>query len=128
MNPGDVITPLERTLELVDLVAYGGATWDWHPLHYDPAYLATTGLDAPVVDGQELGALMAEQVCDHFGPRAFPTHMKFRFASMVFAGETIRSEGTIEAVNGDEVTVAQVVKVGERIAANGTTTLRIRKA
>ena len=24
---------LERTIELADMVAYAGATWDWHRLH-----------------------------------------------------------------------------------------------
>ena len=41
---------LERTIELADMVAYAGATWDWHRLHYDSAWLASRGLDRPVVD------------------------------------------------------------------------------
>lgn len=128
MNVGEAITPLERTLELVDLVAYAGATWDWHRLHYDPAFLATKKLDRPVVDGQELAAFMAEQVMDHFGPRSFPTRLTFRLTSMVFAGDTVTVTGEISAVEGDQVTVAQKVLVGERLCAQGETTVRLREA
>ena len=128
MNVGEQITPLERTLDLVDLVAYAGATWDWHRLHYDPAFLVTKNLDKAVVDGQELAAFMAEQVMDHFGPRAFPAKMSFRFSSMVFAGDTVTVTGEVTAVNGGDVTVAQKVLVGERLCAHGETTVRLRKA
>ncbi len=37
---GDVVPPLERRFDRADLVAYAGATWDWHRLHHDEEYLA----------------------------------------------------------------------------------------
>ena len=40
ISVGDPIPPLERTIGLTDMVAYAGATWDWHKLHYDQAYVA----------------------------------------------------------------------------------------
>ena len=54
---GDEAPPLERTMHLADMVAYAGATWDWHRLHYDSAWLGERGSTAPVVDGQMFGAL-----------------------------------------------------------------------
>lgn len=115
---------LVRTLELPDLVAYAGATWDWHRLHYDTAYLAGRGLDTPVVDGQMLGALLAEHVLDHFGPSAFITAMDFRFAAMAFAGETLTVSGVAEQ-DGAEVLVRQTVRAGDRTCIDGATT-RVR--
>ena len=77
------------------MVAYAGATWDWHRLHYDPAFAgrraASTG---PVVDGQVFGALLAEQLQDWLGPRRVLTALHFRFKNLVFAGETVRCTGT----------------------------------
>lgn len=92
---GTTVPPLERTITLTDMVAYAGATWDWHRLHYDPAYLAEKGLPAPVVDGQVFGALLAQQVQDWLGPRAVVHRLQLRFKNLVFAGETVRCVATV---------------------------------
>jgi acyl dehydratase len=122
---GDAVPVLERTLEIHDLVAYGSATWDWHPMHYDRRWSDEAGLPGPVVDGQMLGALMAEQVLDWLGPRAFVQSLSFRFKAMVFAGETVRCIGSVSAVDGDVVSVSQRVMVGERLAAEGSARVRV---
>lgn len=125
MRTGEVLPLLERTIRLTDMVAYAGATWDWHRLHYDPSYVEVAGLPAPVVDGQMLGALMAEQLLDHLGPGAFITNLEFRFRSMVFAGETVRVEGTAADVTEGVGSFVQRVLVGDRVAAEGTARVRL---
>ena len=102
---------LERTIELPDMVAYAGATWDWHRLHYDSAWLAERGLDRPVVDGQLFGALLAEMVLDWAGPDATLTALSFRFKNLVFAGETVRCTGTVVSDDGGLVTLECSVEV-----------------
>lgn len=89
------IPDLERTLSLTDLVAYAGATWDWHRMHYDTAFTEAKGFAAPVVDGQEFGALLAAQLQDAFGPTWRLTSMHFRFRELVFAGDRIRCESVV---------------------------------
>lgn len=112
-NPGDVVPALQRTITLTDMVAYAGATWDWHQLHYDPEYLRSKGLERPVVDGQVFGALLVEQLQDWAGPDCFVHKLDFAFKALVFAGETVRCEGTVTDVTGGVVTVDQrVVVVG----------------
>jgi acyl dehydratase len=118
------LPPLERTISLTDMVAYAGATWDWHRLHYDAEYLARAGVERAVVDGQMLGALMAEQILDHLGPRAFITNLGFRFRSMVFAGDRVRVEGEIVRDDAETAEITQRVLVGERVAAEGTAKVR----
>ncbi|WP_433360088.1 MaoC/PaaZ C-terminal domain-containing protein [Streptosporangium sp. CA-115845] len=119
MKTGDVAPALERTIQVADMVAYAGATWDWHRLHYDLGYLRERGLDAPVVDGQVLGALLAEQVQDWLGPRVLLRRLRFRLTAMVFAGETVRVTGTVTAVDGGRATIEQRITVGERGVATG---------
>lgn len=117
---GAAMPPLTRTIELPDMIAYAGATWDWHRLHYDTDYLTAKRLPRPVVDGQVLGALLAEAVQDWLGPAAFIRSLTFRFASMVFAGETVRCEGEVTEVSDATISVAlRVVVTGEpeRVAA-----------
>jgi len=117
---GTPIPPLERVLTQVRMAAYGGATWDWHRLHYEPEYAAARNLAGPIVDGQMFGALLAEALSDWLGPRAFIRRMSFRLRAMVFAGETVRCEGEVTSIvaerDCDVVRVAQRVRVGERIA------------
>jgi acyl dehydratase len=125
MNIGDALPALERTISQADMVAYAGATWDWHRLHYDTRFANERGLAEPVVDGQMLGALMAEQLLDHLGPGAFITNLGFRFKAMVFAGDTVRVEAEITGLEDGIVQAAQRVLVGERVAAEGTAEVRV---
>ncbi len=123
---GTRLVDLERTIRAVDAVAYAGATWDWHPLHHDRSYTDELGLPAPVVDGQVLGALMAEQVTRYFGPRSRVRRMSFRFKAMVFAGEAVRVEGAVASVGADDegivVRVTHRVVVGDRVVIDGAET------
>jgi acyl dehydratase len=110
---GSTAPVLRRRIELVDMVAYAGATWDWHRMHYDPGFVAQKRLPAPVVDGQVFGALLVEQLQDWLGPDAWVRALSFRFKSLVFAGETVRCESEVVAVDGDEVSLScRVVAVG----------------
>jgi acyl dehydratase len=120
LRVGQPVPVLERTLTVVHLVAYAGATWDWHRLHYDPNYAASRNLPHPVVDGQMLGALLAEALLDWLGPRAFLRRLSFRLRAMVFAGDTVRCEGEVAGIMaeaaGDVVTTSQRIRVGSRVA------------
>lgn len=98
---GAPAAPLTRTITQADMVAYAGATWDWHRMHYDPSYYQAKGFPAAVVDGQLLGALLAEMLQDWLGPRAVLRSLQFRFKNLVFAGETVRCHGQVSAVVPD---------------------------
>jgi acyl dehydratase len=130
---GSTAPVLHRRIELVDMVAYAGATWDWHRMHYDPAFVAAKGLPAPVVDGQMFGAMLVEQLQDWLGPGASVRTLSFRFKSLVFAGDTVRCESEVVAVDDDEVSLScRVVAVrpdgSERVAvAPAAATVRWRR-
>ena len=122
---GERLPDLERTLGIVDLVMYAGATWDWYRWHYDAAAAAEARLPGPLVDGQMLGALLARHALEWAGPRARVKRMRFRFASMVFAGDTVRCESTVTAATRTDdalaVSLAQRVLVGDRAAVDDAT-------
>jgi acyl dehydratase len=114
---GQVIPPLQRTIRLTDMVAYAGATWDWYRVHYDPEFVKQKQLPGPIVDGQVFGALLVEQLQDWLGPRSFVHRLNFTFRNLVFAGETVRCEGTVTEVQADRIVCdLRVVVVG----ADGT--------
>ena len=102
MTIGAVVPALTRTIELPDMIAYAGATWDWHKLHYDREYLESKHLERPVVDGQVFGALLAEAIQDWLGGRVVITKLHFRFRNLVFAGETVKCTGSVTAIEPRE--------------------------
>ncbi|WP_127480177.1 MaoC family dehydratase [Nocardioides pantholopis] len=116
---GDVVPPLERTITLTDMVAYAGATWDWHKLHYDTAYVAEKKLPGPIVDGQVFGALLVEMLQDWLGPQSFVRELEFTFRNLVFAGETLRCAGTVTEVGEDRISVSMSVVVVAEDGSDG---------
>ena len=129
LHVGQQVATLERKLDLVRMIAYAGATWDWARLHYDPAYVAERKLPAPVVDGQMLGALLSEALLDWLGPRALIHKLSFRLRAMAFAGDTLRCEGEVRGLTAEKqyrlLTVAQRVCVGARLVADGAADIRL---
>lgn len=121
---GGSSTDLVRRLDSVALVAYAGATWDWYRTHHDAEAAAAVGLPRPIVDGQMLGALLAEHAQELLGPRARIRAMRFRFASMVFSGDTVRvtaDEPVPEGASG--LRLAQRVLVSDRVAVGPAETV-----
>lgn len=115
---GDVVAPLERTIGLTDMVAYAGATWDWHKLHYDTTYVQEKQLPGPIVDGQVYGALLVEMLQDWLGPQSFVHELEFTFRNLVFAGETLRCTGRVTEAAEDRIVVDMAVDV---VAGDGST-------
>ncbi len=95
---GDAVPHLERRMTLPSMIAYAGATWDWHRLHYDPEFVSARNLPAPVVDGQVFGALLVEMIQDWLGPECFVQQLHFTFRNLVFADEAVRCSGTVTGV------------------------------
>ena len=129
LHVGQQVATLERKLDLVRMIAYAGATWDWARLHYDPAYVAERKLPAPVIDGQMLGALLSEALLDWLGPRAFIRKLSFRLRAMAFAGDIIRCAGEVTGLMAEGehrlLTIAQQVCVGGRLVADGAADVRL---
>ncbi len=111
LKVGDRIPPLTKHCTLTSMIAYAGATWDWHRLHYDLDYLKSKGLTAPVVDGQVFGAYVVQAIQDWLGEKAFITALDFRYAGLVFAEEFVQVSGEVIEVNGVGLALALQIDV-----------------
>ena len=129
LKPGDKLPAMDQPMTTADLVAYGGATWDWNRLHFDLEYARSLNLPNVVVDGQAFGAVMAKHALAWLGPRAFMTRLSFKMRAMAFAGETLRAEGEVadvrHAADHAVVVLAQRLKVGDRVCAEATAEVRL---
>ena len=110
---GANLPPLVRRIGLPDMVAYGAATWDWHRLHYDSAFAQRAGAAAPLVDGQMLGALLAEQVLRFAGSHTRLTRLAYRNRAPVLAGQTVVCTGTVATADDVGFSVDLSVTVGD---------------
>lgn len=131
ISVGTPVPAIERRIGIADMVAYSGATWDWHRMHYDMEYVEAAGFTEPIVDGQMLGALMAECVQDWLGPDARLTKLSFRFLTPVSAGSIIRCEGITDSIEDRTIVCSLTVYVVDvqgsatATAANGHAELRL---
>jgi acyl dehydratase len=113
---GDQVPVLTKHCTLTSMIAYAGATWDWHRLHYDHDYLKSKGLSAPVVDGQVFGAYVVQAIQDWLGESAFISELDFRYAGLVFAEERVQVSGEVTEVSSTEVSLSLKIDV---VDANG---------
>lgn len=93
--PGEELPPLDVDVSLAALVRYAAATWDFHRYHYDAAYVAKLGWQAPIMDGQMLGALLARQLMHWGGLDCFVRRLGYRQRGTVQAGDTIALRGRV---------------------------------
>ena len=86
------------------MMAYGAATWDFIRVHYDDGYARGLGFRGPFVDGQMLGAFLAQHVQDWAGPGAFLRKLGFRNRIMVYPGDSLVCRGVVTALyrEGDD--------------------------
>jgi len=95
VQAGDSLPPLEMDITLTALIMYAGATWDFHRYHYDAAFAAQSGMPAPFMDGQMIGALLSRQLMLWGGGDAFVRRLNYRQRAMVYVNESIVVTGKV---------------------------------
>ena len=98
VSVGDALPALEKKIRLPDMMAYAAATYDFARIHYDAPYARSQGLPAPVVDGQMLGAFLAQLVQDWAGSGAFLQSLEFRNSGMVLPGDVLTCGGSVTRI------------------------------
>lgn len=99
---GQALPTLTKKIRLPDMMAYGAATYDFARIHYDAPYARSQGLPSPVVDGQMLGAFLAQLVQDWAGPRAFLKSLNFRNSGMALPGDSLTCSGSVTAIRHED--------------------------
>ena len=115
MKVGQRLPDLVRTVTLTDMVAYGGATWDSHRLHYDPSFAVNDGMERPVVDGQMLGALFGEQLTRCLEKGQWISRLFFRNTAPTYANETVVCEAEVIGVDDGLTVIRLRARVDNRL-------------
>lgn len=87
--------------ELVDEIDYqrvvqnAGATWDYFPGHFDPAYARTQGHPTIFVNTMHLAGFVDRIATDWAGPDSRVVRRKMRLAGSIYAGDTMVGRGRV---------------------------------
>ena len=128
---GEPLPSLEKEIRLTDMMAYGAATWDFARIHYDAAYARKQGLPSPIVDGQMLGAFLAQLVQDWAGPGGFLRSLDFQNRGMVFPGDVLTCGGYVTGIRRESETNLVVCSLwidnqrGERVVGPASATVSL---
>ena len=96
---GDELPSLHKDIDLPHMMAYGAATWDFIRIHYDADHARDLGFPGPFVDGQMLGAFLAQHMQDWAGPSAFLRKLNFRNRVMVYPGDSLVCGGVVAGLH-----------------------------
>ena len=104
VSVGEELPSLHKRIDLPRMMAYGAATWDFIRVHYDADHVRELGFPGPFVDGQMLGAFLAQHVQDWAGPGAFLRKLGFRNRVMVYPGDSLVCRGVVTGLyrEGDD--------------------------
>ena len=98
VSVGEELPSLHKQIDLPRMMAYGAATWDFIRVHYDADHARELGFPGPFVDGQMLGAFLAQHIQDWAGPGAFLRKLGFRNRVMVYPGDSLTCLGIVTAL------------------------------
>ena len=92
--------PITRT----DIVRYAGASGDFNPIHHDEHFATGAGFPTVFSIGMYQAALLATFATDWLGPENV-RRFTVRFKEQVWPGDELTCNGTVTAIDGDQVTV-----------------------
>lgn len=97
-GPEFVVEDLSR----VDFVKYGGASGDFHRIHFDEPYTKDAGYESVFGYGMLTAGYISKMITDWFGLDHI-REFSVRFENRTWPGDTIRVTGTIvDKVNRDD--------------------------
>lgn len=98
---GSELPSLVKEITSVQMMMYGAATWDFMRIHYDTDYARERGFDQAFVDGQMLGAFLAQQVVDWAGDPRSLRRLRMRYRHLVYPGDTVTCTGHVSRIYTD---------------------------
>lgn len=116
---GDQLPPLTHEITQADLIRYAGASGDFNPLHWDPAFAANVSPTGGVIAHGMLNmGIVAQLVADWAGGPAYVRDLDVSFRKPCPAGTVVTAGGEVTQVDAEAGTVTLAIWVegpeGER--------------
>lgn len=126
MTPGDVLPPLVDEISYRRVIMGAGATGDYFPGHYDPAYAQGQGQPTIYANSLHLFGLLDRAASEWVGPPAFLVRRAVRLELSMYAGDTVTVSGTVAAVRPEGLVDLALVVTNQDGGTICTATLTLR--
>jgi len=130
LKPGDELPGRRYQPDNVQLFLYNAALWNAHRIHFDHPYATgVEGYPGLVIAGPLLGEWLAQCVVEWLGDDGRLTIIEYSNRKAAFIGETLRSGGTVTAVEPTrrEATIELYIRnEGDEVIVPGTATVRFQ--
>ncbi|MFD8393062.1 MaoC family dehydratase [Streptomyces sp. NPDC059680] len=128
MTAGAELPPLEIAVTRTLIVAGAIASRDYQDVHHDAESARQKGSPDVFMNILTTNGLVGRYITDHFGPTAILRKVAIRLGAPNYPGDTMVLTGTIEAVDGDTVTVRVVGANALGRHVTGTVTVTVPDA
>jgi len=89
------IPSVARTINLIDLMKYSAATWNFYLLHVEKEFAQNKGFKDVNVHGPLFGALLATMMTQWAGDPGGLKKLAYSARAMGFPGDTLAAKGTV---------------------------------
>lgn len=130
----DSVTEGEALPTVVDEITYRrvimnpGATWDYFPGHYDPAYARSQGQPTIYANSLHLFGLLDRAAAEWAGPASFLVRRAVRLHLSMYAGDTVTVAGRVSAKRSGGLVELELTVTNQHAVPICTAMLTLRLA
>jgi acyl dehydratase len=129
VSAGAALEPWEYRVERLDLVMYAGASGDFNPIHWSPAFAKAVGLPDTIATGMHTMARIGRYLTDWSGDPGAVLRFKNRFSGMVVVpdeGASVTVQGVVaEKLDDRRVRVTFEASSAGQIVSKGEAIIRL---
>jgi acyl dehydratase len=103
---GETLPPLDLDITPTVVIAAALASRDFERVHHDRTYAQSSGMSDIFLNILATNGFVVRYVTDWAGPQAVVKQSNIRLGVPHYAGETLHLTGSVEAVEGSDVSVA----------------------
>lgn len=114
INIGDRLPDLHVHMTAQKIISAAAATRDWQPIHHDHEAAIKAGLRGVILNSPSQAGWISKYITDWAGAGATIKRMAFRMKDSICPGDDMTMTGEITAIDGNTVTAAVTINVGEK--------------
>ena len=125
VKPGDELSPLEIPITTTLIVGGAIASRDYQDVHHDRDVARQRGAKDIFMNILTTNGLVGRFITDWAGPEAILRSVAIRLGAPNYPGDTMKLTGSVNAVEGDDVTVSirGTNRIGEHVSGSVRLTL-----
>ncbi len=102
ISEGDAVTTVTMDVPFERVILDAAATQDYFPGHHNPAYARHQGQKEIYLNTMAIEGFIDRVATDWAGPHTFIRKRQMQMRSSIYAGDTLRGEGTVEKCYEDD--------------------------